>query len=66
MSRLRVKPGITGWAQVHGWRGPTDTLEQIRQRCSYDMYYIQHLSVWLDLQILLRSAVKGFVHKNAY
>ena len=66
MSRLRVKPGITGWAQVHGWRGPTDTLEQIRQRCSYDMYYIQHVSLWLDVQILLRSAVKGFVHENAY
>jgi Undecaprenyl-phosphate glucose phosphotransferase len=66
IARLRVKPGITGWAQVNGWRGPTDTLEQIQQRFTYDLQYIQHMSLRLDLQILLKTAIKGFVHKNAY
>ncbi|WP_428488732.1 exopolysaccharide biosynthesis polyprenyl glycosylphosphotransferase [Rhodopila sp.] len=66
MARLRVKPGITGWAQVNGRRGPTDTVEQIQQRCHYDLQYIQYLSLWFDLQILLQTAIKGFIHKNAY
>jgi Undecaprenyl-phosphate glucose phosphotransferase len=66
ISRLRVKPGITGWAQVNGWRGPTNTREQIQQRFLYDLQYIQHVSLWFDLRILLQTAVKGFVHKNAY
>jgi Undecaprenyl-phosphate glucose phosphotransferase len=66
MARLRVKPGITGWAQVNGLRGPTNTLEQIQQRFTYDLHYIQHLSLWFDLQVLLQTAIKGFVHKNAY
>jgi exopolysaccharide biosynthesis polyprenyl glycosylphosphotransferase len=66
MARLRVKPGITGWAQVNGWRGPTNTLEQIQQRFTYDLYYIQHLSLWLDLRVLLQTAIRGFVHRNAY
>jgi Undecaprenyl-phosphate glucose phosphotransferase len=66
IARLRVKPGITGWAQVNGWRGPTNTLEQIQQRFTCDLHYIQHLSLWFDLRILLQTAIKGFVHKNAY
>jgi Undecaprenyl-phosphate glucose phosphotransferase len=66
MARLRVKPGITGWAQVNGWRGPTDTLEQIRQRFAYDLHYIEQMSLWLDLKVLLRTMIKGFVHENAY
>ena len=66
MSRLRVKPGITGWAQVNGWRGPTNTLEQIQQRLTYDLHYIEHLSLWLDLKVLLRTMITGFIHKNAY
>ena len=66
MARFKVKPGITGWAQVNGWRGATDTIEQIEQRVVYDLYYIEHWSVWLDFQILLQTAVKGFVHQNAY
>jgi Undecaprenyl-phosphate glucose phosphotransferase len=66
MSRFRVKPGITGWAQVNGFRGPTYTLHHIQQRVAYDLYYIEHLSVWFDLQILLHTAIKGFVHKNAF
>jgi Undecaprenyl-phosphate glucose phosphotransferase len=66
MARLRVKPGITGWAQVNGWRGPTTTLEQIQQRLSYDLHYIEHLSLWLDLKVLLKTVITGFIHKNAY
>jgi putative colanic acid biosynthesis UDP-glucose lipid carrier transferase len=66
MSRFRVKPGITGWAQVNGWRGPTNTIEQIRQRVAYDRYYIENLTFWLDLQILLRTSIKGFNDYNAF
>ena len=66
MARFRVKPGITGWAQVNGWRGATNTLEQIQQRVAHDLYYIDHWSVWLDFQILLQTAFTGSVHKNAY
>jgi Undecaprenyl-phosphate glucose phosphotransferase len=66
MARLRVKPGITGWAQVNGWRGPTDTIEQLQQRFTYDLHYIEHLSFWFDMQVLARTAIKGFVHENAY
>ena len=66
MARFKVKPGITGWAQVNGWRGATDTIEQIQQRVVHDLYYIEHWSVWLDFRILLQTLVKGFVHQNAY
>jgi exopolysaccharide biosynthesis polyprenyl glycosylphosphotransferase len=66
MARFRVKPGITGWAQVNGWRGATNTVEQIQQRVAHDLYYIENWSVWLDFQILVQTAVKGFVHQNAY
>jgi Undecaprenyl-phosphate glucose phosphotransferase len=66
MARQKVKPGMTGWAQVNGWRGATNTVEQIQQRVVHDLYYIDHWSVWLDFQILLQTAVKGFVHQNAY
>ena len=53
--RQRVKPGITGWAQVNGWRGPTDTVEQLRQRVAHDLYYVENWSLNLDLIILLRT-----------
>jgi Undecaprenyl-phosphate glucose phosphotransferase len=66
MARFKVKPGITGWAQVNGWRGATDTVEQIQQRVVHDLYYIDHWSVWLDFRILLQTLVRGFVHQNAY
>jgi Undecaprenyl-phosphate glucose phosphotransferase len=66
MARFRVKPGMTGWAQVNGWRGSTDTVEQIQQRVVHDLYYIENWSVWLDFKILLQTAFKGFVHQNAY
>ncbi len=66
MQRHKVKPGITGWAQVNGWRGETDTLEKMQKRVEFDLHYIAHWSVWLDLKIIFLTVVKGFFHKNAY
>jgi putative colanic acid biosynthesis UDP-glucose lipid carrier transferase len=66
MLRHRVKPGITGWAQVNGFRGETDTLEKMRKRIEYDLYYIEHWSLWLDLKIIFLTIFKGFIGKNAY
>lgn len=66
MLRHKVKPGITGWAQVNGYRGETDTLEKMEKRIEYDLFYIEHWSVWFDLQIILATLLKGFVNKNAY
>jgi Undecaprenyl-phosphate glucose phosphotransferase len=65
-ARHRVKPGITGWAQVNGWRGETDTIEQIRKRVEHDLYYIEHWSIAFDLKIILRTALGGFVGRNAF
>lgn len=65
-ARHRVRPGITGWAQVNGHRGETDTPGKMRARVAHDIYYIEHWSLLLDLQILVRTAVSGFVHENAY
>jgi putative colanic acid biosynthesis UDP-glucose lipid carrier transferase len=66
MLRHKVKPGITGWAQVSGWRGETDTLEKMQKRVEFDLYYIEHWSLWFDIKIILMTLVKGFLHKNAY
>lgn len=66
MLRHKVKPGITGWAQIHGFRGETDTLEKMEKRVEYDLYYIEHMSIWLDLQIIATTILKGFIHRNAY
>jgi putative colanic acid biosynthesis UDP-glucose lipid carrier transferase len=66
MLRHMVKPGITGWAQVNGLRGETDTLDKMKKRIEYDLYYIENWSLWFDLRIILLTMVKGFVHKNAY
>jgi len=66
MLRHRVKPGITGWAQVNGYRGETDTLDKMQKRVEYDLYYIEHWSLWLDLKIIVMTVFKGFVNKNAY
>jgi Undecaprenyl-phosphate glucose phosphotransferase len=65
-ARHRVKPGITGWAQVHGWRGETDTYDKIRKRVEYDLYYIENWSLALDIKILLMTAIAMFRTKNAY
>jgi putative colanic acid biosynthesis UDP-glucose lipid carrier transferase len=64
--RHRVKPGITGWAQVNGWRGETATVEQIEQRVQHDLYYIQNWSLWLDLRILALTPVRGLLSANAF
>ncbi len=66
MLRHKVKPGITGWAQVNGWRGETDTVEKMIKRVEYDLQYIRHWSVLLDFKIILLTIVRGFVDKNAY
>ena len=62
MLRHRVKAGMTGWAQVHGWRGNTS----LEQRLEHDLYYIQHWSLFLDIKILWMTLWQGFVHTNAY
>ncbi|MEC9346952.1 MAG: undecaprenyl-phosphate glucose phosphotransferase [Pseudomonadota bacterium] len=66
LGRHKVKPGITGWAQIHGLRGETDTPEKMAMRVQYDLYYIDNWSLWLDLKILFRTIFVGFVHRNAY
>lgn len=60
--RHKVKAGITGWAQVNGWRGDTS----IEKRIECDLYYIQNWSMWLDFKIILLTIVRGFINKNAY
>lgn len=66
MQRHKVKPGITGWAQVSGYRGETDTLEKMQKRVEFDLWYIDNWSLWLDLKIIVMTVFKGFVNKNAY
>ena len=66
MLRHKVKPGITGWAQVNGYRGETDTLEKMQKRIEYDLYYIEHWSLGFDLKIIALTLFKGFSHPNAY
>ncbi len=66
MQRHRVKPGITGWAQVNGLRGETDTVEKMARRVEYDLYYMQNWSVWFDLRIIAMTIFKGFTGTNAY
>jgi len=62
MARHCVKAGITGWAQVHGWRGNTS----LRKRLQYDLYYITHWNPWLDMHILWMTVWHGLFHRNAY
>ncbi|AMO78190.1 undecaprenyl-phosphate glucose phosphotransferase [Pseudomonas citronellolis] len=66
MLRHKVKPGITGWAQVNGWRGETDTLDKMQKRVEHDLAYIHNWSLWWDLKIVFLTVFKGFIHKNAY
>ena len=62
-ARHRVKPGITGWAQIKGWRGETDTVDKIMQRVNHDLYYIENWSILLDLYILVMTPV-SLLSKN--
>lgn len=66
MQRHRVKPGITGWAQINGWRGETDTLDKMQKRVEYDLFYINNWSIGFDLKIIFLTLFHGFVNKNAY
>lgn len=66
MQRHKVKPGITGWAQVNGHRGETNTIEKMEQRVAHDLWYIDSWSLGLDLRIILLTVIKGFFNKNAY
>jgi putative colanic acid biosynthesis UDP-glucose lipid carrier transferase len=66
MLRHKVLPGITGLAQIKGWRGETDTLEKMQKRVEYDLQYIQDWSLWLDLKIIFLTILGGFTGKNAY
>ncbi len=64
--RHRVKPGITGWAQVSGLRGETDTIDKMRARVELDLYYIEHWSIWFDLRIILQTALTVPFDRKAY
>jgi Undecaprenyl-phosphate glucose phosphotransferase len=62
MLKHKMKAGITGWAQVNGWRGNTS----LEKRIEYDLYYIEHWSIWFDVRIMLLTVWRGFVHRHAY
>lgn len=64
--RHRIKPGITGWAQVNGWRGETETVDQIRKRVEHDIYYIENWSLLLDVKIIFKTIFGGFTGRNAF
>lgn len=66
MWRHKMKPGITGWAQINGWRGETDTLDKMEKRVEFDLEYIRRWSIGFDLKIVLLTVFKGFLDKNAY
>lgn len=66
MFRYRIKPGITGWAQVNGYRGETSRVEKMEARVKFDLFYIQNWSFWFDIKIVLITMFKGFVGRNAY
>jgi putative colanic acid biosynthesis UDP-glucose lipid carrier transferase len=66
MLRHKVKPGITGWAQVNGWRGETDDLHKMEQRVEHDLWYIRNWSFWLDMKIILLTLARGLTGPNAY
>ncbi len=65
-ARHRVKPGVTGWAQINGWRGEMDTDEKIRMRTELDLYYIENWSLWFDLTILFLTPIRLLNTENAY
>jgi Undecaprenyl-phosphate glucose phosphotransferase len=65
-SRHRMKPGITGWAQVCGYRGETETPDKMARRVEHDIFYIDNWSLWLDVRILVRTLLAVLVDKNAY
>lgn len=66
MQRHRVKPGMTGWAQINGWRGETESVEKMEMRLRHDVFYIQNWSLWLDIRILLMTPFTVFRGENAF
>ncbi len=65
-NRHNHKPPITGWAQINGFRGETETLEKMKKRVEADVYYIERWSIWWDLRILLATPFVMFFQKGAY
>ncbi len=65
-SRHKMKPGITGWAQLNGWRGETETLDKMAKRVEYDIWYTQNWSFWLDVKIIVLTPFATLLHKTAY
>ncbi|KWA77897.1 undecaprenyl-phosphate glucose phosphotransferase [Burkholderia ubonensis] len=66
MYRYRVRPGITGWAQVNGYRGETRKVEAMAARVKFDLFYMQNWSFWFDIKIILLTIVRGFAGRNAF
>ena len=66
MLRHMIKPGITGWAQINGWRGETNTVYKMRKRIEFDLEYMREWSLWLDIKIIFLTVFRGFTDKNAY
>ena len=66
LERHRMKPGITGWAQVNGSRGETTTTEQMKRRVSYDLHYIAHWSLLFDIKVLVLTVPAVLGARNAY
>ena len=66
MLRHMIKPGITGWAQINGWRGETNTVYKMRKRVEFDLEYMREWSLWLDIKIIFLTVFRGFNDKNAY
>ncbi len=64
--RQHVKSGITGWAQVHGARGETDTLDKMERRVELDIWYINNWSIWLDFAVMIRTVFVVFIGDNAH
>jgi Undecaprenyl-phosphate glucose phosphotransferase len=65
-SRHRMKPGITGWAQINGWRGETDTVDKLVHRVDHDLFYVDNWTVFMDLKIIVRTIFGGFTGKSVY
>ncbi|SEN57711.1 undecaprenyl-phosphate glucose phosphotransferase [Nitrosomonas marina] len=66
MMRHKTKPGITGWAQVNGWRGETEVLDKMKKRVEHDLYYLNNWSIWLDIWIIIRTVWVVLNRKNAF
>ncbi|MFN7169346.1 MAG: sugar transferase, partial [Pannonibacter sp.] len=65
-ARHKVKPGVTGWAQINGWRGEVDTQEKIQKRVEFDLYYIENWSILFDIKILALTPARLLNTENAY